>query len=128
MAIAAWMAETTWEAWLCQSQVHFRVLRPGGPLASGTGLIRLGSGAVGELAVTWASRTGAQTARPAQRNWRPQLTSVPLVIRTPGGDGQQLSATHSQNLEVPAQPLTEEPLDIVLSASPNVLNDFISKN
>src|SRR5215208_4807958 len=27
-------------------------------------------------------------------------TSVPLVIRTPGGGGQQLSATHSQNLEV----------------------------
>lgn len=26
--------------------------------------------------------------------------SVPLVIRTPGGGGQQLSATHSQNLEV----------------------------
>jgi pyruvate dehydrogenase E1 component beta subunit len=25
---------------------------------------------------------------------------VPLVIRTPGGGGQQLSATHSQNLEV----------------------------
>jgi pyruvate dehydrogenase E1 component beta subunit len=27
-------------------------------------------------------------------------TSVPLVIRTPGGGGQQLAATHSQNLEV----------------------------
>src|SRR2546430_5297109 len=27
-------------------------------------------------------------------------TPVPLVIRTPGGGGQQLSATHSQNLEV----------------------------
>lgn len=26
--------------------------------------------------------------------------SIPLVIRTPGGGGQQLSATHSQNLEV----------------------------
>lgn len=26
--------------------------------------------------------------------------SVPVVIRTPGGGGQQLSATHSQNLEV----------------------------
>jgi pyruvate dehydrogenase E1 component beta subunit len=26
--------------------------------------------------------------------------SVPLVIRTPGGGGQQLSSTHSQNLEV----------------------------
>jgi pyruvate dehydrogenase E1 component beta subunit len=26
--------------------------------------------------------------------------SVPLVIRTPGGGGQQLAATHSQNLEV----------------------------
>ncbi|CAG7638190.1 alpha-ketoacid dehydrogenase subunit beta [Rhodococcus opacus] len=26
--------------------------------------------------------------------------SVPMVIRTPGGDGQQLAATHSQNLEV----------------------------
>src|SRR5260370_7676498 len=25
---------------------------------------------------------------------------VPMVIRTPGGGGQQLSATHSQNLEV----------------------------
>jgi lipoyl-dependent peroxiredoxin len=47
MAIAARMAETTW----------------GGPLASGTGLIRLGSGAVGELAVTWASRTGRQDGK-----------------------------------------------------------------
>ena len=27
-------------------------------------------------------------------------TKVPLVIRTPGGGGQQLSSTHSQNLEV----------------------------
>ena len=27
-------------------------------------------------------------------------SSVPLVIRTPGGGGQQLSATHSQNIEV----------------------------
>ncbi len=27
-------------------------------------------------------------------------TPVPLVIRTPGGGGQQLAATHSQNLEV----------------------------
>ena len=26
--------------------------------------------------------------------------SVPMVIRTPGGGGQQLSATHSQNLEI----------------------------
>src|SRR5699024_2749480 len=26
--------------------------------------------------------------------------SVPMVIRTPGGGGQQLAATHSQNLEV----------------------------
>ncbi|MCB1280337.1 MAG: alpha-ketoacid dehydrogenase subunit beta, partial [Salinibacterium sp.] len=26
--------------------------------------------------------------------------SVPIVIRTPGGGGQQLAATHSQNLEV----------------------------
>src|SRR3954454_5177656 len=26
--------------------------------------------------------------------------SVPMVLRTPGGGGQQLSATHSQNLEV----------------------------
>lgn len=42
MAIAIRMAQTTWE----------------GPLASGTGVIRMGSGAAGELAVTWASRTG----------------------------------------------------------------------
>lgn len=41
MAIAVRTAQTTWE----------------GPLASGTGTIRLGSGAAGELAVTWASRT-----------------------------------------------------------------------
>ena len=41
MAIAIRMAQTTWE----------------GPLASGTGLIRMGSGATGELPVTWASRT-----------------------------------------------------------------------
>ena len=34
-------AQTTWE----------------GSLASGTGLLRLGSGATGELAITWASRT-----------------------------------------------------------------------
>ena len=27
-------------------------------------------------------------------------TAVPMVIRTPGGGGQQLAATHSQNLEV----------------------------
>src|ERR671921_715941 len=27
-------------------------------------------------------------------------SKVPMVIRTPGGGGQQLSATHSQNLEV----------------------------
>jgi osmotically inducible protein OsmC len=47
MAIAARMAETT----------------GGGPLASGAGLIRLGSGAVGELAVTWASRTGGQDGK-----------------------------------------------------------------
>src|SRR5438093_2335626 len=26
-------------------------------------------------------------------------TSVPMVLRTPGGGGQQLSATHSQNFE-----------------------------
>lgn len=41
MAIAIRRAQTTWE----------------GPLASGTGLIRMDSGAAGELAVTWASRT-----------------------------------------------------------------------
>src|SRR5699024_4788636 len=27
-------------------------------------------------------------------------TSVPMVIRTPGGGGQQLGATHSQNIEL----------------------------
>ena len=27
-------------------------------------------------------------------------TPVPMVLRTPGGGGQQLSATHSQNIEV----------------------------
>ena len=42
MAIAVRMAQTTWE----------------GPLASGAGTVRMGSGASGELAVTWASRTG----------------------------------------------------------------------
>ncbi|MGH3157318.1 MAG: hypothetical protein ACRDNF_12175 [Streptosporangiaceae bacterium] len=41
MAIAARTAQTTWE----------------GPLASGTGTVRTGSGAAGELAVTWAART-----------------------------------------------------------------------
>ena len=41
MAIAIRMAQATWE----------------GPLASGTGLIRMDSGATGELPVTWASRT-----------------------------------------------------------------------
>ena len=41
MAMAIRMAETIWE----------------GPLASGTGAVRMGSGAAGELPVTWASRT-----------------------------------------------------------------------
>ena len=41
MAIAERTAETTWE----------------GPLASDSGTIRPASGALGELAVTWASRT-----------------------------------------------------------------------
>ena len=41
MAIAVRMAQTTWE----------------GPLASGTGTVRMGSGATGELPVTWAART-----------------------------------------------------------------------
>ena len=41
MAIAVRMAQTTWE----------------GPLASGTGTVRMGSGAAGELPVTWAART-----------------------------------------------------------------------
>jgi len=41
MAIAIRTAQTTWE----------------GPLASGAGLIGMGSGAGGELPVTWASRT-----------------------------------------------------------------------
>ena len=42
MAIAVRTAQTTWE----------------GLLASGTGTLRMGSGATGELPVTWASRTG----------------------------------------------------------------------
>ena len=41
MAIAVRTARTTWE----------------GPLASGTGAVRMGSGAAGELPVTWAART-----------------------------------------------------------------------
>src|SRR6185437_13113326 len=41
MAIAIRTAQTTWE----------------GPLASGTGTVRTGSGATGELPVTWATRT-----------------------------------------------------------------------
>ena len=41
MAIAVRTAQTTWE----------------GPLASGTGTVRMGSGAAGELPVTWAVRT-----------------------------------------------------------------------
>jgi osmotically inducible protein OsmC len=41
MAIAIRMAETTWD----------------GPLANGTGTVRMDSGAAGELPVTWASRT-----------------------------------------------------------------------
>ncbi len=40
MAIAIRTAQTTWE----------------GPLGSGTGMIRMGSGAAGELPVTWAAR------------------------------------------------------------------------
>jgi hypothetical protein len=41
MAIAVRRAQTTWE----------------GPLASGAGVIPTGSGAAGELPVTWAART-----------------------------------------------------------------------
>ncbi len=41
MAMAIRTAQTTWE----------------GPLASGTGTIRMGSGVAGGLAVSWASRT-----------------------------------------------------------------------
>jgi lipoyl-dependent peroxiredoxin len=41
MAIAVRMAQTRWE----------------GPLASGTRTVRIGSGATGELPVTWAART-----------------------------------------------------------------------
>ncbi|HEU5416423.1 MAG TPA: OsmC family peroxiredoxin [Streptosporangiaceae bacterium] len=41
MAIAVRTAQTTWE----------------GPLASGAGTLRMGSGATGGLPVTWASRT-----------------------------------------------------------------------
>ena len=41
MSIAIRMAQTTWD----------------GPLGSGAGLIRMGSGAASELPVTWASRT-----------------------------------------------------------------------
>lgn len=41
MAIAVRNAQTTWE----------------GPLATGNGTVRMGSGAAGELAVTWAART-----------------------------------------------------------------------
>jgi osmotically inducible protein OsmC len=42
MAIAVRRAQTTWE----------------GPLDSGTGTIQMGTGATGELPVTWAARTG----------------------------------------------------------------------
>jgi osmotically inducible protein OsmC len=41
MAIAVRKAQTTWE----------------GPLATGVGTVRMGSGAAGELVVTWASGT-----------------------------------------------------------------------
>ncbi len=41
MAIAVRRAQTTWE----------------GPLASGSGTVRMSSGAAGELPVTWAART-----------------------------------------------------------------------
>ena len=41
MATAIRTAQTTWE----------------GPLASGTGMIKMGSGATGELPVTWVART-----------------------------------------------------------------------
>ncbi len=47
MAIAVRRAETTWE----------------GPLASGTGTIRMASGATGELPVTWAARTERASSR-----------------------------------------------------------------
>ena len=55
MALAARMAETTW----------------GGPLARGTGLIRLGSGVAGELAVTWASRTRRQDGKASPEELTP---------------------------------------------------------
>ncbi len=55
MAIAVRTAQTTWE----------------GPLASGAGTVRMGSGAVSELAVTWAART-----RPAwRRRARPPVAA-----------------------------------------------------
>jgi hypothetical protein len=58
MAIAARTAETTWE----------------GSLASGSGLIRMDSGATSELPVTWASRTERLDEKTTRRSWRPPLT------------------------------------------------------
>ena len=52
MPIATREAEIVWE----------------GALASGTGTVSSGSGALGALPVTWASRTEAPTARRAPRS------------------------------------------------------------
>lgn len=56
MAIAERTSETTWQ----------------GTLAGGTGIIRPASGALGELPVTWASRTAEPGGRPVRRNWPPR--------------------------------------------------------
>lgn len=63
MAIAIRTAQTTRE----------------GLLASGTGTVRMGSGAAAELAVTWASRT-ERAARPG-RGDGPRLPRLPAPER-----------------------------------------------
>ena len=77
MAIAIRMAQTTWE----------------GPLASGTGTVRLGSGVAGELPVTWAAAVPQRLAVTAtvtldQAGGVPAIVSSHLDVtaRVPGLD------------------------------------------
>ena len=67
MAIAIRTAQTTRE----------------GPLASGTGTVRMGSGAAAELAVTWASRTERATRPGRGGGPRPPRLPAPRASRRP---------------------------------------------
>ena len=61
--------------------IRYEWLRPRGKARwpAGTGLIRMGRCAAGELAVTWASRTERADGKTSPESWRPRRT--PLVTR-----------------------------------------------